>query len=334
MGACLRGTVADRLGQVEDLASYSLKKPEKVAADPLFDVADKLSQEFVRVREVGALRCPVLLLPRVDRTQAWFDRVYVCVCVRGRPWHSAAHCRCCGVVRRDPRGSPSPPPPSSFLPPFPQTREKDREAMLLSLCTTNFKKGVIVFFDRKQAAHRMCLLMQFLGMKAGELHGNMSQQQRLDAYEAFKSGSVDLLMATDLASRGLDIDVRARTGMWAHLSGPPCGWVFSCWEASCVAVYGCCATEGAQAGGLTLVVVCSAVRGSGWLRALSTRVVCAYPGADEVVLPAGSSLECAWGCGGHIVYALWRLAGLAGDVPLVTARCAVCGVWCVVRVVS
>ena len=39
--------------QVEDLASYTLKKPEKVAADPLFDVADKLSQEFVRVREVG-----------------------------------------------------------------------------------------------------------------------------------------------------------------------------------------------------------------------------------------------------------------------------------------
>ena len=80
--------------------------------------------------------------------------------------------------------------------------------MLLSLCTTTFKKGVIAFFDRKQAAHRMYLLMHFLGLRVGELHGNLSQQQRSVAYDNFKSGEIDLLMATDLASRGLDIQVR------------------------------------------------------------------------------------------------------------------------------
>jgi ATP-dependent RNA helicase DDX27 len=88
-----------------------------------------------------------------------------------------------------------------------QTRENDREAMLLSVCTSTFKKGVIAFFERKQAAHRMYLLMHFLGLRVGELHGNLSQQQRTDAYDNFKKGDIDLLMATDLASRGLDIQV-------------------------------------------------------------------------------------------------------------------------------
>lgn len=43
---------ATMTAKVEELASYTLKKPMNVQADPLFDVADRLSQEFVRVREV------------------------------------------------------------------------------------------------------------------------------------------------------------------------------------------------------------------------------------------------------------------------------------------
>ncbi len=47
-----------------------------------------------------------------------------------------------------------------------QSRENDREAMLLSVCTTTFTKGVIAFFDRKQAAHRMyvCVALSCLAL--------------------------------------------------------------------------------------------------------------------------------------------------------------------------
>lgn len=42
-------------------------------------------------------------------------------------------------------------------------------------------------------------------LQAGAIHGDISQQQRTDAVEKFKSGAVPLLIATDVAARGLDI---------------------------------------------------------------------------------------------------------------------------------
>jgi ATP-dependent RNA helicase DDX27 len=77
--------------------------------------------------------------------------------------------------------------------------------MILSLVTTTFKRGVIVFFGKKQQAHRMCIIMSLLGLNCGELHGNLTQQQRLDAFEDFAEGKIDVLLATDLAGRGLDM---------------------------------------------------------------------------------------------------------------------------------
>ena len=80
-----------------------------------------------------------------------------------------------------------------------------REGMLLALLTRTFKSRTIVFFDTKSAAHRLMIVCGLCGIKCTELHGNLTQVQRLEALEAFREGSVDVLLATDLAARGLDI---------------------------------------------------------------------------------------------------------------------------------
>jgi len=51
----------------------------------------------------------------------------------------------------------------------------------------------------------MRIVFGLLGMKCEELHGDLTQEQRLKALHSFREGTVDYLMATDLASRGLDI---------------------------------------------------------------------------------------------------------------------------------
>ncbi|ORY82652.1 P-loop containing nucleoside triphosphate hydrolase protein [Protomyces lactucae-debilis] len=84
-------------------------------------------------------------------------------------------------------------------------REHTRSAILVHLCQKLFKQRCIVFFRSKVLAHRMRVIFGILGMRAGELHGNLSQEQRVLALESFRDGRIDFLLATDLASRGLDI---------------------------------------------------------------------------------------------------------------------------------
>ncbi|CAK7346166.1 unnamed protein product [Dovyalis caffra] len=84
-------------------------------------------------------------------------------------------------------------------------REVNQEAVLLTLCSKTFKSRVIVFSGTKQAAHRLKILFGLAGFKAAELHGNLTQAQRLDALELFRKQEVDFLIATDVAARGLDI---------------------------------------------------------------------------------------------------------------------------------
>jgi len=86
-----------------------------------------------------------------------------------------------------------------------QHREEDRPAVLLALCSRTFKHRVIIFFRSKAAAHQMKIIFGLMGLRAAELHGNLTQEQRLASLEEFRDGRVDFLLATDLASRGLDI---------------------------------------------------------------------------------------------------------------------------------
>ena len=79
------------------------------------------------------------------------------------------------------------------------------EAMLLALVCRSFGKQCIVFFEMKRNAHRFCALLNLLNVKAAELHGDVTQAQRYMALEKFRSQQVDVLVATDVAARGLDI---------------------------------------------------------------------------------------------------------------------------------
>ncbi|KAJ6736407.1 RNA HELICASE [Salix viminalis] len=84
-------------------------------------------------------------------------------------------------------------------------REVNQEAVLLALCSKTFTSKAIIFSGTKQAAHRLKILFGLVGFKAAELHGNLTQAQRLDALELFRKQEVDFLIATDVAARGLDI---------------------------------------------------------------------------------------------------------------------------------
>lgn len=84
-------------------------------------------------------------------------------------------------------------------------REDKRLGYLIHLCTQVFHSRTIIFFRQKKEAHRVRIIFALLGLKAAELHGSMSQEQRINAIEDFRSGNANFLLATDLASRGLDI---------------------------------------------------------------------------------------------------------------------------------
>ncbi|KIW72942.1 hypothetical protein PV04_01100 [Phialophora macrospora] len=86
-----------------------------------------------------------------------------------------------------------------------QGREDRRLATLCVLCQKFFTERTIVFFRQKKEAHRVRIVFGLLGIKSGELHGSMSQEQRISAVNAFRDGKTTHLLATDLASRGLDI---------------------------------------------------------------------------------------------------------------------------------
>jgi len=66
-------------------------------------------------------------------------------------------------------------------------------------------KQVIVFSNTKIGASRLARHLVSVGIKAAAIHGDKSQGERMQALEQFKTGEVEVLVATDVAARGLDI---------------------------------------------------------------------------------------------------------------------------------
>ncbi|KAK9895021.1 DEAD-domain-containing protein [Cystobasidium minutum MCA 4210] len=93
----------------------------------------------------------------------------------------------------------------------PAALETARQATLLSLCQSLLKERsnapgkTIIFFRSKKTVHRVKILFSLFGLSAEELHGDLTQEMRMKALSNFRDGNRDWLLATDLASRGLDI---------------------------------------------------------------------------------------------------------------------------------
>jgi ATP-dependent RNA helicase RhlE len=66
-------------------------------------------------------------------------------------------------------------------------------------------KQILVFSNTKIGASRLARHLEQEGVKASAIHGDKTQSERMAALEAFKSGTIDVLVATDVAARGLDI---------------------------------------------------------------------------------------------------------------------------------
>lgn len=80
-----------------------------------------------------------------------------------------------------------------------------KQAILLALASRTFTTRTIIFFKQKVTAHRMKILFGLASLSCAELHGNLTQAQRLAALDSFREGHVNFLLCTDLAARGLDI---------------------------------------------------------------------------------------------------------------------------------
>jgi superfamily II DNA/RNA helicase len=84
--------------------------------------------------------------------------------------------------------------------------QADKHLLLAELLRGSDASQVLVFTKTKIAAGRLARLLQKDGVAADAIHGDKSQQERIKALEAFKQGSVTVLIGTDVAARGLDID--------------------------------------------------------------------------------------------------------------------------------
>ena len=84
--------------------------------------------------------------------------------------------------------------------------KKQKAALLTQLILDNSWQRVLVFSRTKHGANKLTRQLESAGIHAVAIHGNKSQSARTKALAEFKSGKVRILVATDIAARGLDID--------------------------------------------------------------------------------------------------------------------------------
>jgi ATP-dependent RNA helicase RhlE len=89
-------------------------------------------------------------------------------------------------------------------------RDTQKREVLLKLLSTHYQDQTLVFAKTKHGSDRLAKQITAAGIRAEAIHGNKSQNARLRALADFKSGAVRVLVATDIAARGLDIPALPR----------------------------------------------------------------------------------------------------------------------------
>ena len=86
-----------------------------------------------------------------------------------------------------------------------RVHESEKTGALLELLRGRELKQVLVFVNTKIGCRRLARELVKQGINADAIHGDKSQDERMKALEGFKRGGIDVLVATDVAARGLDI---------------------------------------------------------------------------------------------------------------------------------
>jgi ATP-dependent RNA helicase RhlE len=81
-----------------------------------------------------------------------------------------------------------------------------KDALLIDLIESHNMDKVIVFSRTKHGANKVVKKLEVAGIPASAIHGNKSQTARTTALKGFKAGDVRVLVATDIAARGIDVD--------------------------------------------------------------------------------------------------------------------------------
>ena len=84
--------------------------------------------------------------------------------------------------------------------------KKEKKSLLIHLLKDESIKSVIVFSRTKHGANKIAKDLEKADITAAAIHGNKSQNQRQLALNNFKEGNIRVLVATDIAARGIDID--------------------------------------------------------------------------------------------------------------------------------
>ncbi len=83
--------------------------------------------------------------------------------------------------------------------------KKEQKLALLKKLLAEYKGSVLIFLRIKHNARKICNELRNIGISSAEIHSNRSLGQRKEALEGFKLGRYRVLVATDIASRGIDV---------------------------------------------------------------------------------------------------------------------------------
>ena len=85
-------------------------------------------------------------------------------------------------------------------------KKEDKKMLLKHVIQTHSVENALVFTRTKRGADKVAKDLNSSGIKAGSIHGDKSQNNREQTLKGFKKGMIRVLVATDVASRGIDID--------------------------------------------------------------------------------------------------------------------------------